>query len=492
MQDIHIQPDDKSTQVSQEGAKENPTDALIRMASVANLFLDQHHEPYASIESTGSKVVHKVGGKSFKQWLFVRYFEEKGTPPSAEAIRQTLQLLEAQAHMRNQVHPLFFRVAEAEGVIYYDLADSQWQHVQITQQGYQITREHPLLFQRTALTKTQVMPQNGGKLSNILNHLRIKNDLDGLLFMIYLVTCFIPNISHPALILSGEKGAAKTTTARMIRSIVDPSHQDIAFMPKGTTNLALSLSRQFMLSLDNMDTLRPETSDLLCMAVTGGSISKRKLFTDDDETVLSFKGCLTLNGIGVVANRSDFLDRAILLELERIDEHDRMEEAEIWRVFEADKPLILGAIFELISKAMVTYPEVHLSALSRMADFTRWGYAIAQAANVDGDLFLQAYEKNRSRINEEVMSSNPVATAICFLMEEQFIWEGSVSKLLGVLEQIALSKKINTRSRLWPRAAHVLSIRLQQIRSNLEEYGIYYDIRNKGFAKVIEIEKRES
>lgn len=140
----------------------------------------------------------------------------------------------------------------------------------------------------------------------------------------------------------------------------------------------------------------------------------------------------------------------------------------------------------------MTYPKVHLSALSRMADFTRWGYAIAQAANVDGDLFLQAYEKNRSRINEEVMSSNPVATAICFLMEEQSLWEGSVSKLLDVLEQIALSKKINTRSRLWPRAAHVLSIRLQQIRSNLEEYGIYYDIRNKGFAKVIEIEKRES
>ncbi|MNN17814.1 hypothetical protein D3C81_1310100 [compost metagenome] len=310
--------------------------------------------------------------------------------------------------------------------------------------------------------------------------------------MIYLVACFIPNISHPALIISGEKGAAKTTSARMIRSIVDPSHQDIAFMPSGISNLALSLSKQYMLSLDNLDTLRPETSDLLCMAVTGGSLSKRRLFTDDDETILSFKGCLTLNGIGVVANRPDLLDRSILLELDRIDEHDRKDEVEIWRAFEADKPLILGAIFELISKAMLIYPGIHLPALSRMADFTRWGYAVAVAAEVDGDLFLHAYEKNRRRINEEVMESNPVATAICFLMEEQNLWSGSVSNLLIVLEQIAQNKKINRRSRLWPKAAHILSTRLKQVRSNLEEYGIYYDIRNKGFAKVIEIERRES
>lgn len=38
MLDIHSQPDDKSTQVGREDTKENPTDALIRMASVANLF----------------------------------------------------------------------------------------------------------------------------------------------------------------------------------------------------------------------------------------------------------------------------------------------------------------------------------------------------------------------------------------------------------------------------------------------------------------------
>ena len=46
---------------------------------------------------------------------------------------------------------------------------------------------------------------------------------------------------------------------------------------------------------------------------------------------------------------------------------------------------MIGGAFTLLSKAMAIYPHVELNELFRMADFTRWGYAVAEAAGV-GDI----------------------------------------------------------------------------------------------------------
>ena len=47
--------------------------------------------------------------------------------------------------------------------------------------------------------------------------------------------------------------------------------------------------------------------------------------------------------------------------------------------FEADKPSILGGIFDVLVKAMNIYPTVSLQSFPRMADFAQWGYAIGEA-----------------------------------------------------------------------------------------------------------------
>jgi hypothetical protein len=108
---------------------------------------------------------------------------------------------------------------------------------------------------------------------------------------------------------------------------------------------------------------------------------------------------------------------------------------------------------------------------------------------IGGEAFLQAYLGNQDRANEEALSSHPVAAAVLALMKSQNKWVSSVSKLLKELEEVAELEKINTRVRTWPKDAHVLSKRLKEVKSNLEEVGIYYDIRHGGDAKKITIEK---
>ncbi|MCY0903250.1 MAG: hypothetical protein OWU32_13900 [Firmicutes bacterium] len=89
------------------------------------------------------------------------------------------------------------------------------------------------------------------------------------------------------------------------------------FLPNTLSDLALSLAGNYMPSYDNLDTLSADKSDLLCVAATGGGFSKRTLYTDEDETILFFQRCVTLNGINVVATRPDLLDRSIVRSFDR-------------------------------------------------------------------------------------------------------------------------------------------------------------------------------
>jgi hypothetical protein len=202
----------------------------------------------------------------------------------------------------------------------------------------------------------------------VRKHFRFKKESDFILFTVFLTSCFVSEIAHVILVLFGEKGASKSTTMSMVKQIVDPAVQGLLSMPSSKQDLAIVLANTYMPSFDNLDALSAEKSDMLCMAATGGAFSKRTLYSDSDETILRFKRCVMLNGINVVATRSDLLDRSVVLELERIPKNERKTEDQVWTNFQADLPKILGAIFQTISKAMTLRNEVELEEVGRMAN----------------------------------------------------------------------------------------------------------------------------
>jgi hypothetical protein len=120
------------------------------------------------------------------------------------------------------------------------------------------------------------------------------------------------------------------------------------------------------------------------------------------------------------------------------------------------------------------------------------GYAIAEVLGYGGERFLQAYRKNRNQSNEEAISSHPVAATVVALMKENQSWSGSVASLLSELERVAGQEKINTKVKTFPKAAHILSRRLKEVKSNLEDVGITFDIRHTGDSKKVSIQKSGS
>jgi hypothetical protein len=476
--------------------RESQADALIRLGETAEYFTNDLQEPYAAVSHASHTEVIPVKSGRFKLYLTKLFFEEKTTAPSSESLQKALNVLEMKAIFSDCERTLQRRVAQHEGDFYYDLADSLWQAVKISAGQTGIDKQPPILFTRAKNTKTQVAPDftsTPQSLPALLNkHFRLKDHNGYTLLAVYLVSCYIPSIFHPILVLHGEKGSSKSTAMRMIKSLVDPAIQDLLSMPTSKQDMVLILANNYMPCFDNLDSLSIDKSDLLCMAATGGAFSKRTLYSDADETILRFLRCVVLNGISLVATRPDLLDRSILQELERIPRDERKTEAEVWRTFEEDKAKILGSIFNTLAQAMKVQPSLHLTQTGRMADFTVWGYAIAEAMGIGGDAFLKVYLGNQEAANDEALSSHPVAAAVMALLANCPSWSGSVSTLLTELERIAERERINTRIKTWPAEASVLSKRLKEIKSNLEEIGIYYEIRHTGKCKKIQIEKRNA
>lgn len=487
-----VEPDwkKKSKSSKEDGeSKETQSDVLISSGSAAKLFCDDIEEKYAAVDVNGHKEVYKINSKKFKMWLTKKYYDETGKAPGSDAMNQALGIFEMKAMYGGDERTLARRCTKHEDKYYYDLADSNWRNVIIEKDGWRIVDDAPILFVRNKNMKAQVLPEQHSDLSILNKHYRYKNKEDEILHMVNIVTKFIPDIAHPIDVIHGEKGASKTTSMKKDRSIVDPAVRDVVSMPTSKEDLALILSNNYMPCFDNLDNITAEKSDMLCMAATGGGFSKRTLYTDDDETILYFKEPVSLNGINVVATRADLLDRSILFELERISAEERKEERVIWKEFDEDKPKILGAIFTILSKAITIYESVELDRMGRMADFTRWGYAIAEAADIGGEAFLDAYLNNQSRANEEAVESNPVAAAVMKLMNDTNRWDGTVTRLLGELNRIAEKESINIHSRLWAKEPNTLSRRLKEVKSNLELLGIHYTIRHHSIGKKITITK---
>ena len=133
----------------------------------------------------------------------------------------------------------------------------------------------------------------------------------------------------------------------------------------------------------------------------------------------------------------DLLDRSIIIELDRIPKEERKSKRQIMRDFHQDQGRILGALLDAISKAMSIMPSVRVEDLPRMADWTEWGCAIAEALGIGQEAFLRAYELNRAKQHEEVVHADAVAESLILFMKNKVSWEGTPSELYEELTEEA-------------------------------------------------------
>lgn len=405
-----------------------------------------------------------------------------GKAPSRETIATAIDLLCAMARRDGEAVELFNRCGFKNDKFYFDLANGK--AVEVSPLQWQVV-DAPVLFRRMRHHKEQAEPAKLGNINRMLDFCRVAENQQ-LLFLITLVTCFIPQIAHPAIHASGCQGSGKSFFIALWKRLIDPSSVLLSNMPRKPEDLDLFLFRHYGTALDNLSALNADTCDRLCSFITGGVMEKRTLHTDLETTILKANSIIFFSGIGSLHSRPDLTERTVVLELERISEEDRKDEMELVEDFKNATPEILGGIFELLSRAMDLYPDIKLDKLPRMASYAKWGYAIGEAMGGRGDEFLKQYANNSTIQTGSLLENDTCLSAIVQAVDDPTLYplSGSFQEVLEVLRGIAIpgGEKNNYRALdkdySFPKARG-LRKKLERIRMPLEELGIFYEFNDQ-------------
>jgi len=487
-------PKEKFEGRKEKKGKKKPSQAEIVIAEITKnikneeikLFHNEDKEPFVFLDGEAIS----VRSRKMRQFLSLVYYRMTGRGLNSDSLNQILNLLEAVSIFKCPLHPLYNRVARTGDVFWYDLC-SNGKVVRIDSSGW-IIADAPILFRRYSHQMPQVIPHRGGDPWQIFKYLNIMEE-HRLLILIAIISYFTPEIPHPMFHPHGPQGSAKTTACKVIKKVVDPSLVEVFGAPKDYFQVVQNITHHYLSIFDNVTELKDWISDLISQAISGGGFSKRQLFTDDDDIIYRIQRCVGLNGINLLVSKPDLMDRTVLMPPHRIEPRRRKEESKLWSEFEADRPGILGGIFNTLSRGMMIHPRVTLSSLHRMADFDRWGFAIGEALGEGlGKEFLAAYQKNVERQSEEVIQGNTLAQALLRLMEKHSTdrWEGTVGELFRALQDVIAPHRDDDT---FPKVERTLRKHIERIAPTLLDHGlkfIFHPRTKDGFR--IDIQKIDS
>jgi hypothetical protein len=492
---LYDPPEDESVirgQVEQTWANEKIAETgggrINQATEIVDLFFSQKHQlihdddrAYVLFEVDDHVETVRVHSKPFRSFLSRLFYDATGKVPGGQALQDAIAVITGEAIYIGEERKTYVRVAGNSDEIWIDLGRPDWKLVHITPGDWEVVPADGVnvVFRRSRGMGTLPLPAVGGDFNLFRNHANIGSDEDWLLFKGFILSMFSPRGPYPVLVLGGEQGSAKSTTAKRIRSVIDPNTAPNRSLPRSVHDLVIAAAASWVVSYDQISQIRGWLSDAICSLSTGGGLSTRELFSDEDEIIFNVMRPTILNGLGDLVERSDLLDRALWVTLPRISDDSRVTTRQLDKAFERDLPNILGGACDLVSYGLDNIDSIDLPALPRMADFCVWAMA---CLGPEGDRFYSAYiENSRTKTNMSIEAS-PVAGQILEFTE---VFSGTASELLDRINNNASESVRNRKD--WPKTASALSSAITRIMPDLRAQGLAVERRIVNGRRIIDL-----
>ncbi|MGW2848495.1 ATP-binding protein [Streptomyces sp. NPDC001274] len=452
------------------GKKQSAAVRLVALARERYTFvMSTDGRPYA-VAIDGPNLALPLRGRAGLRQRLARLYADtfEGDVASQSALADAMTVLEGIADSGDPV-PVHLRVGNDEsGRIVVDLGTADGRAVTVSgPEGWRVVDRSPVLFRRSGAMAPMPAPVLEGDGLARLHGLLNMDETTFRQLVAWLVAAWIPTIPHPVLTFKGEQGTGKSKTAQMVVNLIDPSPASKRSQPRDIKAWSAQAFNSWALCLDNISTIPPWLSDTLCKAVTGDGIVDRALYTDDDVVVLSFRRVLAMTTIDAGALAGDLAERLLMLDLQLIEEDRRRTEEELDGAFEAARPAVLGALFDLLACVLATLPTVRLDSMPRMADFARVLAAIDQVQDWQT---LDAYLTASANVAGDALEGDPFGTAVAALVEHAGTWTGTAAQLLEQLQPPGGIRPPN-----WPKDATRASGKVKRLAPLLRSIGITVD-----------------
>ncbi|MAG35850.1 MAG: DNA primase, partial [Dehalococcoidia bacterium] len=310
-----MEPDDLSTPSIQLITKA----VLEKIVDESELF-HCNDSSYATVSVGDHTETWLLTSREFRTWVSHQCYSREKVPLDLRAFKNFMPTLEGMARHEGREHEVHTRLAEHNGSIFLDLANAEWQVVEITPTGWEVVSDCPVKFRRPKGMLALPTPERKGAIDELRPYVNVASEEDWVLVVAWLVAALRPTGPYPVLALYGEQGSAKSTTARVLRALVDPNRAPLRSEPPSPHELMISAMNSWVTAYDNLSSLSKSLSNGLCRLATGGGIAVRELYTDTDEVILDAQRPVLLTSIPQIVTRPDLLDRSLPTELPAIPE----------------------------------------------------------------------------------------------------------------------------------------------------------------------------
>lgn len=459
-----------SDQTSSETESKTQAQQLLKLADQATLFHTPDEVGFATVPVKEHKENLQIRSSGFRGWLLFEFYKKYRKPPSTDALKNAIDVLAARSLFDAPMTPACLRIGRAGTDIYIDLCNSDWEVVHVTSSGWRILAESPVRFYRARGMTPLPRPEPGGSVDALREHINAQDEKAWKLIVGWVIGALHPTGPYPILILQGEAGTAKSTTARVLRSLVDPSTSPARSAPREDRDLMIASHNSWVLNYDNLSALQNWLSDAFCRLATGGGLSTRQLFTDLDEVIFNATRPIILNGIDDLAGREDLADRALIVMMSPISEDRRRSEADLEKRFSATAPRIFGGLLDVLCESIPKVGSAPITQLPRMADF------VQRVANAETKLgwstgsFVEAYREGHTNTAAEWLEGDSVAKILLEMLGDYDEWKGTATDLLAILNRM-VDEEVR-RGPKWPKDSRALGGRVRRAAPFLRKAGI--------------------
>jgi hypothetical protein len=308
--------------------------------------------------------------------------------------------------------------------IFLDLANEKSEAIEITPAGW-TTCECDSFFQRSTHQHPLPAPRRPATPSFPLDALLPTATSAGRIQIVaWLLAALRPIGPYPILILKGPHGSAKTTTARLLRTLVDPVAAP--FLPTPATNSQLHRMAwtNRILAFDNVIRLAPAQAEALTRLATGAGFCIPEPNNPRDPIPVDFQRPIVIT----VPDNSEALrllhSSAFIVDL-RPALHRR--ESQILHEFEWVHPLALGALLDATAAALAGFDKQNAES-----DLIAWTTAAAPALALSPTEIASA------------LTPDPLIRHLTNFLKTHPTWSGTTQDLfhaLGKIPGLPLSPK---------------------------------------------------
>lgn len=397
------------------------------------LFHTPEGDGYATVTIDGHQEHLSISSSGLRDLMALMYYKSKGKAPNSTALKDAVQTLEGIARFDGDEDEVHIRTAKHEGSYFIDRGSSNWDAICVNSRGVEIAARPPVKFRRTKSMLELPLPESGDGLAALRELVNVSDEQFTLLVAV-LMSYLRSTRPFPCTVITGEAGTAKTTLARLMKSLFDPSTCMVKGQPRDVHSLMVSAQNNWGLVLDNITSIPHPLSDALCTLATGGGFSTRQLYSDGEEFVIDVARPVILTGIGDIVTTNDLIDRSVHFELEPIANSNRRTEAAHQAEVDKQLPVILGALLDGLVGAMQAYDTVDLPGIPRLADFAVWSTAAESSFGWEKGSFMTSFNSNQTEAFTALLESK-VGQAVTKLVDKVGVWKSSPTDLYHELSK---------------------------------------------------------